>query len=337
MPSPWYRNGLYVASAVLCSLYSASAMAHKLAPSLLEIEEVGKGTYEVVWRTPVDTRTFPEPVLPASCVEGPSTAVVVGSAIERRWRADCAGGLQGRAVEVALLAESRTVAMLLFSPAGEAVQRKILTPEAPSYVVPERRSAESVFRDYIRLGIEHILIGADHLLLVLGLLFLAGSFGTLVKTVTAFTLGHSVTLALVSLEVMPNWPSFVELLIAATILMLALELSRASPDERQRYLRTHPWPVASVFGLIHGLGFANVLKDIGMPADDLMAALLSFNIGIEIGQLMFVSAVAILLLAAHQWSARGVRVIRALAVSVMGGVSVFWCLDRGLELAAHVL
>jgi hydrogenase/urease accessory protein HupE len=337
MQQRWQRKMLHVVIAVLCSLYSASSLAHKLAPSLLQIDEVKAGSYQVIWRTPMYTKVFPEPVFPDSCREEGSSTALVGSAIERRWSAECEGGLEGGVLAVDLLGESRTVAMLRFHALDGQLQQKILTPEAPSYVVPQGRAAHSVFGEYVSLGIEHILIGADHLLFVTALLLLSTSLQTLLKTVTAFTLGHSVTLVLVSLGLIPNWSPLVEFLIATTILILALELSRAGPDRGRHSMRRHQWLVASVFGLVHGLGFADVLKDIGMPADALVTALLSFNIGIEAGQLMFVGAVAGLLYVINRSSADGYRAIKAAVILAMGGISVYWCLDRGVDMARSLL
>jgi len=280
---------------------------------------------------------FPEPVLPESCLERDSSAGVAGTAIERRWVIECDGGLGGKTIAVELLGESRTVAVLRLQVEDGTLLQQVLTPEAPSYIVPIGHAVNSVLGDYIRLGIEHILIGADHLLFVAGLLLLSGSLRTLLKTVTAFTLGHSVTLALVSLEVMPNAHALTELLIAATILILALELSRPPESTRKRYLQSHPWSVAGLFGLVHGLGFANVLRDIGMPSDDLVRALLSFNVGIEIGQLVFVGLLAALLQVVLHQSVSGYRTLRSLIVTAMGGISVFWCLERSAEIVVIVL
>ncbi|MBW2941335.1 HupE/UreJ family protein [Zhongshania aquimaris] len=325
------------ATLIFCSFYSVGASAHKLAPSLLKIIETDTGIYQIVWRTPKNAEVSPRPVFPESCESTKATVVSVNTAFEHRWHEVCQDGLAGKLIRIDSLGASRTVAMLNFKPLSGVPQQRILTVDAPNYIVPEGQGGGSVFTQYVQLGIEHILVGTDHLFFVTALLLLATSWRSLLKTVTAFTLGHSVTLALVSLGLIPHWPALVEFSIAVTILILALELSRPTEGEGQHYIRRHQWLVASAFGLVHGLGFAGVLQEIGLPYGDVISALLAFNVGIELGQLVFVGFVAGLFFILRRSSIPAYQFLRSASILAMGGFSVYWCLDRGTEMLGQIL
>jgi hydrogenase/urease accessory protein HupE len=322
--------------AIYFVLFSASSLADKLAPSLLQIDEVQADHYQVLWRTPMGAKVSPEPILPESCQSDTPSIAQENTKLERRWFATCDGGLNGKTLAVNALAASQTIAMLRFQPLTGNLQQVVLTPEVPKYSVPKTNNDESVFIQYIGLGFEHILGGTDHLFFVTALLLLAGSWLGVVKTVSAFTLGHSVTLALVSFELITVWPPLVELSIAATILILALELSRPRLSDKQPYIKRHPWLVASLFGLIHGLGFAGALQEIGIPASDVVSALLAFNVGIELGQLAFVGVVSITFYLVRQQSEQIYNYTELATITAIGGVSVYWCLDRGSEIVSNV-
>jgi hydrogenase/urease accessory protein HupE len=322
--------------AIYFVLFSASSLADKLAPSLLQIDEIQANHYQVLWRTPIGAKISPEPILPESCQSDTPSIAQENTKLERRWLATCDGGLKGKTLAVDALAASQTIAMLRFQPLTGNLQQVMLIPEASKYIVPKMSSGESVFSQYIRLGFEHILGGNDHLFFVTALLLLAGSWLAVVKTVSAFTLGHSVTLALVSFELITVWPPLVELSIAATILILALELSRPRLSDTQPYIKRHPWLVASLFGLIHGLGFAGALQEIGIPASDVVSALLAFNVGIELGQLAFVGVVSITFYLVRQQSEKIYNYTELATITAIGGVSVYWCLDRGSEIISKV-
>lgn len=314
--------------------FSVSASAHKLAPSLLDIRQQGATDYAVLFRTPVDAQRRPEPVFPPLCTLSEPQHRSEGTALETRWKLHCEPGLSGQDVGVAGLRHSRTTALLRITKLSGAVSELLLTAEAPTHTVDSGAASSGVFMQYLGLGFSHILIGLDHLLFVAGLLLLAATWRQLLLTVTAFTVGHSITLVLVSLGILPHWPALVELAIAATILVLAVELSRAGGEGG--LLRRYPWPMALAFGLIHGLGFAGVLAELGLPADHLFKAVLAFNIGIEFGQLTFVALLAALLAAITRLSTLLGGGLRRALVYSMGGISVFWCLDRGQGFIAEL-
>jgi hypothetical protein len=207
----------------------------------------------------------------------------------------------------------------------------VLGADHPTMVVTGAPTRLAVFRDYARLGTEHIATGVDHLLFVFGLLLLTGGTRMLFATITAFTLGHSVTLALAALQIIfvPQAP--VEVVIAVTIYILAVELAR-DVGPKATLLRRRPWAMAFSFGMLHGLGFAGALREAGLPANDVPLALLSFNVGIEIGQLAFVAvvltAMALLrsvLRSLPPWTHR-------LPIYAMGTASAYWIFVRAAAL-----
>lgn len=173
---------------------------------------------------------------------------------------------------------------------ASSVRRIRLKADQPTFVVPERQTVMTVAAAYTRIGIEHILSGWDHLLFVLALVLLIGRGRRLLWTVTAFTLGHSVTLALAVLGFVKFPPQPIEAAIALSIYLLAAELARRNAD-RKILMDRMPWIVAGGFGLPHGLGFAGALEQVGLPQDEISLALFAFNVGIELGQLAFVALV----------------------------------------------
>jgi hypothetical protein len=331
------RRPLVALAVLLCALagMSAPASAHRLAPSLLSVDEQGDGTLEVLFKTPLQRPSGVDlaPELPAQCEEPGAPQVESDAAsVTLRWTLRCAGdGLVGARFSVTGLAASGTNALLRVALADGRRVQAVLHGGAPAFVVPARPSAWTVFRDYLRLGAEHIASGFDHLLFVFGLMLLAHGARRLVAKVTAFTVGHSVTLSLAALGVVRFPSALIEVLIAGTILLLALELAR--PDARpDTALRRRPWLVAFGFGLLHGFGFAGALAEVGLPADEIPMALFSFNVGIEFGQLAFVALVLVaralvapLLVSAPAWLLRA-------PVTAMGALASYWCLDRAAGL-----
>ena len=231
--------------------------------------------------------------------------------------------------------------------------QSVINAEAPDFLVPAQPSQSKVMTEYSVLGTEHIWSGIDHLMFVFGLLLLVGGGSRLLWTITAFTVGHSVTLALVTLGFLTYPVSLIEFAIALSIFVLALELTRkelsrkeqvreeqTNPHQRLSLFKRHPWWLAGGFGLLHGMGFAGALAEIGLPHSNVPLALLFFNIGIEVGQIAFV------LLALGAWwllkivltspaftDRMAIKPERLLPIPVylLGGLSAMWCIERGLE------
>lgn len=312
-------------------LLPTSSAAHPLDPSLLELKESAQAV-EVLWRVPAQQPRGSSltPRLPDHCRQlGPATVERSDQRVGLRWSVDCGGsGLDGKIVTVDGLAERRTDVLLRFHRADGSTIQTVLRADEPSFTVPPPESTAGISFAYLKLGFDHILSGWDHLLFVLGLLFLVQNRRALIVTVTAFTLGHSVTLCLAALGVVHVPSSPVEIAIALSIFALAVELA-----DRKRHRNV--WPVASVFGLLHGLGFAGALAETGLPDRDIPAALLAFNLGIELGQLAFIAAVLGLTALVGRWTATAgaaalERRLAMPAAYLIGTLSVFWILERSV-------
>ncbi len=306
--------------------------AHESRPGFLELVESVPGTYTLTWKVPRrgDLILPLKPVLPALCsdITPPVQAITPGGLIVRR-NINCGGdnGLQGQEVRIDGLSSSITDVLARVTLASGDTQTVILKPDAPAFVVAGQQSSWAVLTAYVVLGIEHILFGIDHLLFVLGLLLLVNGVGLLVKTITAFTLAHSVTLGAAALGFVNVPQAPVEAVIALSILFLATELVKRLHGQIGLAER-RPWLVALTFGLLHGFGFAGALAEIGLPQSAIPLALFSFNVGVEVGQLLFVFA-ALLVIAGLQrvrrvWPAW----IEVLPAYGIGCVAAFWTIQR---------
>jgi hydrogenase/urease accessory protein HupE len=330
-------------------LAPSHAEAHSFRPALLDIEWEEKGVYRVAWK--VSTRRGEvspgatlarqlDPRLPDFCTsaERKRTERRAGAAVTR-WRVDCGDrALSDGSVGVAGLAEASTDVLVRFRGREGGRRTGVLRAGAPTLTLAEPAAGQTeehraggIFGTYLVLGIEHILFGFDHLLFVLGLLLLVGDLRTLTWTITAFTAAHSLTLAGATLGwvSLPSGP--VEATIALSIVLLAVEAVEHQ-EGRAGWTARYPWAVSFGFGLLHGLGFAGVLADIGLPADDLPAALLAFNLGVEVGQLAFVLAAAGAFLLARRLARRfEVEIGRPAAyvcAYTIGVIASYWSIVR---------
>lgn len=317
-------------TAGLLACACAAAVAHPLAPALLELRETTPARYEVLWRTTV-VRTGTQavmPRLPEDCRarSEPQARLEGGEAVATRWTVQCESGLAGRAVAVDGLAGSGINVILHLVEGNGTDVKALLDAATPAFVL----SGEPVFRSYLALGVAHLLGGLDHLLLLLGLVLLLHGLPALLLATAAFTAGHSITLALAVLGWIPSGAALAEIAIAATLLVLALELAQPA-GAPPTLLRRHPGLVAGVFGLIHGLGFASALLGAGLPAAAIPLALLAFNLGIEAGQL---GVIAVMLAVAALWRGRALRpaIVSALPAYAIGALAVYWCLERSAGL-----
>jgi len=312
----------------------AVAHAHPLAPAVLEIHELGDGRADVGWKMPLARPRGAElePLLPARCrsVE-PATVAEDGSGVWTRWRVVCGPeGLVGERIGVTGPGSIALGALVRVTLADGRVVQGVLSPAHPTLTIPARARPLGVLRDYVLLGMQHILAGPDHLLFVFGLVVLAGTARRIAATVSAFTLGHSVTLTLAALGVVVLPARLIEVLIAASVLALAVELARR--PERPTAMRRHPWTMAAAFGLLHGLGFAAALREAGLPQGEVPLALFAFNAGIEVGQLLFVAVVLALRAALGARPARAPAWVRRVPVYGMGTLAGYWWFERTLAL-----
>ena len=322
---------------LLVVLFAHNASAHRFAPSLLKVTETGLGQYNMVWKTPAQgTSNVPlRPTWPDDCaVSNATPAQLEGTGKVSSWQLSCQfdeAGLVGQTLGVAGLGANQASAMVMISLLDGRSYQEVLNAEQADFIVPEEPGAGEVMGDYSLLGMEHIWGGIDHLLFVFGLLLLVGGGTRLLWTITAFTVGHSITLSLVTLGFFDYPVALVEFTIALSIFVLAVELTR---KQRHDLLWRNPWWLAGGFGLLHGMGFAGALAETGLPQDNVPLALLFFNVGIEIGQIAFIVAVMALWLLVRRPLAPWQDRLWPVPVYVLGALSAMWCIERGLEVLA---
>ena len=316
---------------------AAPALAHRLSPAYFGLTETVSDTFDVQWKVSISggLAAVLEPQIPDGCSlsEGVRTYVVEDVRFQH-GALQCPGGVAGKTFTVNGLPSTQTDVLLRIDYLDGSATNQRLTPDAPSVVIPERPSAFEVVRTYLVLGVEHILLGIDHLLFVLALLLLVRGAGRLVATVTAFTVAHSITLGAATLGFVHVPSAPVEATIALSILFLAAELARRRADTAVAANLTmrFPWLVAFAFGLLHGFGFAGALSEVGMPPQAVPLALLFFNVGVELGQLVFIAAVF-----GFAWLVRlaAVQVPRLWQPAVaygIGSVAAFWAIERTLAI-----
>jgi hydrogenase/urease accessory protein HupE len=273
--------------------------------------------------------------LPETCTpRRPPEPRFDGRAWASAWIAECPGGLEGGRVAIEGLEDTRTDALVRYATAPGRAQAMRLTPGTPAFEIPAAPGPLQVLTSYGALGVDHILQGIDHLLFVFALLLLIPDARRLIGAVTAFTAAHSLSLAAATLGwlVVPAPP--VEAVIALSIAFLAAEL--ATPPERRDPVSSRwPWVVAFGFGLLHGLGFARALLEVGLPEGEVPLALFAFNLGVEIGQLLFIGVVvaagallARLHPAAMAWARRPGGPALGVTAHAMGAVAAFWVIER---------
>jgi hypothetical protein len=313
-------------------LAAGGAAAHEVRPALLELRENAAGDWDVRWRVPArgDLRLALDVRLPEGCEPtSPPRATAIEAMHVERWRVRCAGGLAGREVAIDGLASTLTDVLVRVEHADGRTQTTRVVPASPAFRVEPSPSLLELARAYAGLGVEHILLGTDHLLFVLALLLLVDGVRRLVETVTAFTLAHSLTLAAATLGWVhvPSQP--VDAAIALSIAFAAAEVVHARAG-REGLARRRPWAIAFGFGLLHGVGFAGALAAAGLPERAIPLALLFFNLGVEAGQLVFIAAA--LAVIASLRALPGLRAERAWRVPVyaIGSVAAFWSLERVL-------
>jgi hypothetical protein len=327
------------ALAVLLGLLTAVipvgiAQAHALEPGYLELRVIAIDRYAVLWRVPAEGER-PMAIaarLPANCdLREPGEARWDGGAYLARWSTTCSGGLAGGTLRIDGLERTSTDVLARIDDGEAGAETVRLTPSQPEAVLVGRRSLDQIAGTYFKLGVEHILGGIDHLLFVAALLLVVSGWRRLVGTITAFTVAHSITLAASTLGVIAVPVAPAEALIALSIAFVAAEVLNRRQGRRS-LTSERPWLIAFCFGLLHGVGFASALTQLGLPHGAVPAALLFFNLGVEAGQLMFVAGVllaaALLRRLARLHALRTSTVVRALPPYAIGSLAAFWVLQR---------
>lgn len=331
----WGVLGLLVALALLAPL--SALRAHELLPALLDLRERGPGRVEVLWQVPLIQGQPPPltPVFPAHCRSQDEPRPVLGErSVVVRSTLWCSSSLAGQLLAVEGLRGTASEVLVRWQPAGGATTTQVLRAARPRLTLgassaPGRPPALPV---YLWLGVEHIMLGPDHLLFVLGLLLIAGQrWRVLIKTITAFTVAHSLTLAATTLGAWRVPAPPLEAAIALSILFLAPEIVRTWRGQTSLTIR-HPWVVAFAFGLLHGGGLATTLQQLGLPKGETLQALALFNLGVELGQLAFVACVwlAIGFWRWRRWPAP--LWLRRLPGYVVGSLGAYWVIERSLAI-----
>ena len=310
-----------------------SAEAHESRPAYLQIRETGPGRYDVLWRTPVNSG-MPLPVmlqLPEAARNAAEPVVqrLNDSTVERRRIEMPEGDLAGQRIDFVGLQATITDVLVRVSWLDGRQATEIVRPARPWIELSDRQTAWQVAGTYITLGIEHILMGFDHLLFVVGLMIIVRSTGSLIKTITAFTVAHSITLAIATLGYASVPADPLNAAIALSILFLGAEVVRLWRGQTSFTLR-HPWIAAFAFGLLHGFGFASGLTTVGLPDSDIPLALLAFNVGVEIGQLAFVLIILLLCRALPILQFNVPRWASYAPGYLVGSLGAFWTIERTL-------
>jgi hydrogenase/urease accessory protein HupE len=327
-------RGLAAVVALVALTFGGVAAAHEVRPALLQIAQIAPGDYDVTWKQPTvgDMAVHLAPQLSSGALAGPPRAEYAEAGfLIRTWSIRHGAPLDGQTVSVEGLPQSVTdVLVRVATPDGQA-HDSVLRPAQPSQVLSLSPPRGIAVPGYLRLGVEHILTGFDHLLFVLGLLLLIGPNWRVVKAISAFTVAHSITLALAALGYVRFPSAAIEAMVALSIVFVACELAPGAHPE-DTLTRRKPWLIAFAFGLLHGLAFAGALAEIGLPPKATPQALFLFNVGVELGQLMFIAAAILamrlldLLVRRLDW--RPGRLAEAAPAYAIGGLAAYWLIER---------
>ena len=308
-----------------------TAIADEIRPGYLELNSTDDTVYSIKWKVPMkgDMVLSLKPVLPDWCTERtPPSSMATGGAMITRWSVSCSGGIATGNIRIDGLENTMTDVLVRVVHQDGMTQMVRLTPSETSFEVAAETTSTEVIKVYTALGIEHILLGVDHLLFVFALLLIVTGWRRLIGTITAFTLAHSITLFAATLGWVHVAQAPVEAVIALSILFLATEIIH-NRQGRPGMAKRFPWLVAFIFGLLHGFGFAGALAEIGLPEQSIPLALLFFNVGVELGQLLFVAAVV-----AAGWVLRKLITEKTLQGSevaasyLIGSLSAYWVIER---------
>jgi hydrogenase/urease accessory protein HupE len=307
-----------------------TAYAHEVRPGYLELRETDAEMFAVLWKVPAvgEMRLSIHPRFPKNCRPvGEVTSYRGSDSYAERLSIACPGGLNGRRIAIHGLGATMTDVLVRIEFADGTTWTQRLKPSVPAAVIPETVTRLETAGVYLKLGVEHILSGVDHLLFVLGLIILTRGGWKLVKTVTAFTLSHSVTLTAATLGFVhvPQRP--VEAVIALSIVFVATEIVKVRRGIKS-ITASAPWLVAFSFGLIHGLGFAGGLSDAGLPVLHIPTALLFFSLGVESGHFLFIGVVLSLIALACRVRISFPRWTELVPPYAIGTIAMFWVIQR---------
>jgi hydrogenase/urease accessory protein HupE len=330
MNGAWRRPAL-----ALVLLAPASAPAHESRPGYLELREVSAGRYEVLWKQPAvgDLVLRLSPVFPDSCTLTGADRQLRPGAMTTRLTLSCPGGLAGSTIRFAGLEDTMTTVLVRIHHLDGSEETHLVHPAAPFVTIRGAAGRAERARTYFQMGVEHIALGVDHLLFVLGLLLIVRDRWALVKTISAFTVAHSLTLAAATLGYARVPAPPLNAAIALSILFLGPEIVRSWRGGTSLTIR-YPWVVAFAFGLLHGFGFASGLTATGLPPTEIPLALLLFNVGVEVGQLSFVGLLLLLERSFRQLDVRWPLWAARAPGYLVGSLGAFWTIQRTATMVA---
>lgn len=307
-----------IQAVLILIVFSFSVSAHEFNPAHLVIKEVETNIYKTEWMYPAkNIGARGEVLFPQDCIRENTQFEKNGRYLVEAFSLICESTLKGQKINVTSLSVL-TDALVTVNHLDATTFEGLMNSKNPSIEIPLKKQIYPT--GYFRLGIDHLLGGNDHIIFIFGLLFLVSNLIVAIKTITAFTVAHSITLGLSVFGLISLPQATVEAIIALTIIYLAYEIS-----DQKKYDRT-PWVIAFGFGLLHGLGFANVLSGIGIANEQLAMSLLFFNLGIEVGQLLLIPIFAFLL-----WGANKIKLnqsFTAFSYLIIGGLGSYWLIDR---------
>lgn len=322
------KRGVYFLFILFFTLFTR---ADEIRPVYFEIKENTLHHYDLLLKIHAEeNKRLPiHVILPESCTTTlPKVSRLVKKAYLDKWQIKCDEGLVGKQLSFEGLKSTSTDALLRLEFLNGVSQSKMLTPKQSSYTVPKEESTLQIVQTYTWLGITHILLGFDHLLFVFALLLIVKSMRRLLWTITAFTLAHSLTMAGATLGIMNIPQAPVEAIIALSILFLSMEIVHEKQGKVGLTSR-YPWLIAFIFGLLHGFGFAGALAEIGLPQQAITLALVFFNIGVELGQLIFVATVVFIGIILKRMEQDFIMArAETVVVYMIGGLSSFWFIER---------
>jgi hydrogenase/urease accessory protein HupE len=314
----------------LLALLAPLAHADVFRPAYLELRELDANRYDVLWKVPAqgDRRLAVQVVFPDDAqTRTQSQGMFIGDAFVERWQVSRTGGLTGQTIRIDGIAAGVTDVIVRIERRDGTSQVERVLPENPEFTVKAPTGVGEVAWSYLVLGVEHILGGVDHLVFVLALLLIVRGGRRIFLTITAFTVAHSITLVAATLGWVhvPGPP--VEAMIALSIVYVAAEIVHGLRGKVGLTARA-PWLVAFTFGLLHGLGFAGALAEVGLPQKAIPIALFTFNVGVEIGQLIFVAAVVLATAALARLPRMRREWMPYVAPYAIGTVAMFWVIER---------
>jgi hydrogenase/urease accessory protein HupE len=327
------KHGMHAWGLILSLLFlgTLQARAHTSLPGYLALQETTPGSFDLVWKVPTAEGPPPAiyPVFPASCtIARPLVPEQAAGAIIERGSIECGpNGLSGAAIAISGLNVTILDVLVRITFADGTSVQQMLRPLETSFVVHKDGKNRIDAWGYITLGVGHILYGIDHLLFVLGLLLIVRGSALLLKTITAFTVAHTITLGLAVFGVVHVAPTPVEAVIALSIVFLAVELAQHYRGNEGLTYR-QPWIVAFAFGLLHGFGFAGTLSRLGIPSEDIPQALLFFNLGVEAGQLAFVAVFLGFVHSLRSLQIRWPAWTERVPAYAIGSLASFWFIQR---------